>query len=107
MTNFLINKYFLKVINGKLLKNYKYFFKFNDYIYFSYFYWLYQAEYKFSMDGLCIKYKVGQNNMLSFVLYNNIKNIKLNQLFFLNNPFIFFFKRKNVRIKKKKVIYIL
>ena len=104
--NFLISKYYNKVINSKLIKNYKYFLNKNDFISLNYFYWLYQAEYNFLIDGYCLKFFYGNNFMSSFILFNNIKNIKINQIFFLNNPFIFFLKKKII-LKNKKKIYII
>lgn len=38
MSNFLMNKYLNKVINSKLIKNYRYFIEVNDFIYLNYFY---------------------------------------------------------------------
>jgi len=107
MSNFLINKYQNKVINSKLIKNYRYFIEVNDFISLNYFYWLYQMEYNFSVEGYSLKFFFGNNSMSSFILYNNIKNIRINQIFFFNNPFIFFIKKKNNILKKKKKIYIL
>ena len=107
MTKFLIYKYSNKLINSKLIKNYKYFINVNDFLFFNYFYWLYQNEYSFSMEGQCKKFFFCNNLMPSFFLYNNIKNIEVNQIFFLNNPFIFFLRKKNIILKRKKKIYIL
>lgn len=106
MTIFLINKYFNKIINEKLLKNYKYFLNIYDFIFFNYFYWLYFEQYDFFIEGHCMKIFFGKNNMSSFLLYSNIKNIKINQIFFFNNPFIFFLKKKNISLKKRKKIFI-
>lgn len=107
MTNFILKKHVAKLINAQLLKNYLYFFNVNDYLYFSYFYWIYEFEYVFSMEGLCIKWKTGNSNIFSFILHDDSHGVKLNQLFFLNNPSIVFLKKKHARIKKRKVIYIL
>lgn len=106
MTIFLIDKYFNKIINKKLSKNYKYFCNIYDFIYFNYFYWLYQDQYDFFIDGHCVRVFLGKNNMSGFVLYSNIKNIKINQIFFFNNPFIFFLKKKNISLKKRKKIFV-
>ena len=44
--------------------------------------------------------------MYSFMLYNNIKNVKINQLFFLNDPYIFFMKKRINVMKNKKKIFL-
>jgi hypothetical protein len=106
MTTLLINKYFNKIINKKLINNYKCFLNIYDFIHFNYFYWLYQDQYDFFIEGYCVKVILGKNNMSSFMLFSNIKNIKINQIFFFNNPFIFFFKKKNISLKRRKKIFV-
>lgn len=107
MSSFLLHKYISKIINGRLVKHYRYRLNLNDSIFFSYFYWLYQKDYKFNSEGICFRLNYGLNGMASFVIYNNIKNIKFNQLYFLNNPFIFFIKKRVILKKKQKNLFIL
>lgn len=107
MINFIIDKHLKLTMNKKLIKNYKNFINRKDFIYFNYFYWLYKEEYKYSIDGYCMKFSFKYNLMSNILLYSNIKNIKINQIIFLNNPFIFFLKKKKRIFEKKRYIYIL
>jgi len=97
MINFIIDKHLNKFLNKKLILNYKNFINRKDFLYFNYFYWLYKEEYKYPMEGYCMKFFFKKNIMSSFILYSNIKNIKINQIIFLNNPFIFFLKKKKIK----------
>ncbi len=103
MINFIIDKHLNKFLNKKLILNYKNFINRKDFLYFNYFYWLYKEEYKYPMEGYCMKFFFKKNIMSSFILYSNIKNIKINQIIFLNNPFIFFLKKKKMKFQKKDI----
>ena len=102
----LIQQYFNKYTHNSIINNYKVFLNKDDFISFNYFSWLYKNIYNYNVQGYCLKVYYGNNRMYSFMLYNNIKNVKINQLFFLNDPYIFFMKKRINVMKNKKKIFL-
>lgn len=89
----------------RLLYYYHEFIKLNNIIYVNYFYWLYNEIFKFNVFGLCIKVRKNFSNLPAFLIFYKCKGVKINQLYFINSPFVYLYKKKLTNIKKK--IYLI
>ena len=104
MQNFLINQYFLKTINYKLLSKYKSSFSNENLLSLNYFYWFYKTEYKHSVDGIYIK-KKKSFSINSFFLISYFRTVKVYQVFFINSPFLFFIHKTKNKFKALKKVF--
>lgn len=97
----------LKTLHGKLLRKLKNSIKKSSAILVHYYYWLYFELYQFKVNGYILSIKNKYIfNLLSFLLFYKIKNISINQLYFITSPFIIGIEKQN-RIQKLKGFYIL
>ena len=102
-----IKIYSKKLFVSYLSNYYKSFIIKTNLIYINYFYWYLGTIYTRSVEGLCVKYNLKHNNIMqSFILYYKYKNVKINQLYFINSPFNLFLKCKLARFRNYK-LYIL
>ena len=102
-----IKNYLNRSLLNKISKNYRYFINFQNDISLKYFFWLNNELFFYENKGFCIKKKKWENfHVDSFVLYYYLRNMKINQLFFTSNPFIFFLKKKSSEKKNKKIFLL-
>lgn len=106
-----MNKLIKKILNKSfvqlLSKEYRFFINVNYELTLSYFFWLNTECLSYTTNGFCIKKNTKTGfHMDSFVVYLYLRNMKVNQLFFTNSPFLFFLKKKKVA-KLLKRIFLL
>lgn len=102
-----INNYLQKTTFNIISKNYRFFININNELSLKYFFWLNSEIFLYENNGFCIKKKKNFFfHMDSFVLFNFLRNMKINQLFFTNSPFIFFIKKKYSDKKNKRVFLL-
>lgn len=102
--NLLINQYFSKTINSKLLSAYKNAFSNENLLKLNYFYWFYKTEYKHEITGTFLKKKTSRS-IKSFFIISYFTLVKVYQVFFINSPFLFFIHRTKNRHKALKKVF--
>lgn len=102
--NSLLQQYFSKTINHKLLLKYKDAFSNENLLSLNYFYWFYKTEYKHSIDGIYLKKRTSLS-IRSFFLISYFRTVKVYQIFFINSPFLFFIHRTKNKFKAMKKVF--
>lgn len=105
--NLKIVNYLKKTLHYNISKNYRYFINSQIDISIQYFFWLNNEIFVYNNNGFCIKKNKKENfHMDSFILFYFLRNMRVNQLFFTNVPFIFLLKKKYSEKKNKKIFLL-
>lgn len=104
---FKIQRYLQKTVSNRIAKNYRYFITGHCNLAVSYFFWLNIENYAYTNVGYCVKKAYKKHyHMDSFIVYYFLRNMRINQFFFTNLPFLFLLKKRFSEQKNQKVFLL-